>query len=104
MEFVTRSILPVSRAGMIRQDEAEKSPYTLQLRPHWAQKKQAPLSLLICFVRMESLEGITGMPILLPAFFIKRSCRRGLGGGRKMPSGSFGNHSLVPRTHSMRSI
>src|SRR5450631_198565 len=104
MALVTRSILPVSNAGMTRQEEAEKSPYTLQLRPHCAQKKQAPRSLLICLVRIESLEGITGMPALLPAFFIKSSCRRGLGGGRKIPSGSLGRPSLDPNTPNIRSM
>jgi len=47
MALVTTSVLPVFTAGFIKQEEEEKSPYTLQLRPHWAQEKQAPLSLLI---------------------------------------------------------
>src|SRR5882757_5244594 len=102
--FVIKSIFPVSSAGMTRQEEAEKSPYTLQLRPHCAQKKHAPLSLFICLVRMESLEGITGTPTRLPAFFMKSSCSLGLGGGRKIPSGSLNNPSLVPKTPSIRSI
>src|ERR1700722_541782 len=101
MAFVTRSIFPVPNAGITRQEEAEKSPYTLQLRPHCAQKKQAPLSLLICLVRMDRRDGITGTPTRLPAFFMNSSCSLGLGGGRKMPSGSLNNPSLVPNTPSI---
>src|SRR5882757_2970830 len=101
MALVMRSILPVAIAGITRQEEAEKSAYTLQLRPHCAQKKHAPLSLFICLVRMESLEGITGTPTRLPAFFMKSSCSLGFGGGRKIPSGSLYNPSFVPNTPSI---
>src|SRR5262249_17454443 len=95
---------PVFRAGITRQEEEEKSPYTLQLRPHWAQKKHWPRSLLICLVRIESREGMTGTPTLPAAFLIISSCNRGLGGGRKKPSGSFSRPPLVPNTRSSLSI
>src|ERR1700759_637440 len=73
MAFVTRSIFSVFIAGITRQEEAEKSPYTLQLRPHCAQKKHCPLSALICLVRMDRREGMTGTPTLVPAFFMNSS-------------------------------
>src|SRR5271163_3773956 len=98
MAWVTRSRFPVAKAGFINTEEEEKSPYTLQLRPHWAQKKQAPRSLLIALVNMDLREGITGIPMPEAAFFRKSSCNLGLGGGRNMPSGSLGKPSLVPNT------
>src|SRR4030081_1851328 len=98
MAFVIRSTLPVATAGFTSTEDEEKSAYTLQLRPHCAQKKQAPRSLLICFVRMDKRAGITGIPARRALFFIKSSCKRGLGGGRKIPSGSLGKPSFVPNT------
>src|SRR5579862_2511970 len=102
--LVTKSTLFVFSAGITRQDDEEKSPYTLQLRPHCAQKKHAPRSLFICLVRIDKREGITGTPILFPAFLINNSCSLGFGGGRKIPSGSFSRPSLVPKTPSILSI
>src|SRR5687767_10079283 len=60
------SRLPVFRAGITRQEEAEKSAYTLQLRLHCPQKKHTPRSLLPgnASVRTDPLPGIT----LTPAF------------------------------------
>jgi hypothetical protein len=53
---------------------------------------------------MESREGMTGTPTLPAAFLMKTSCSLGFGGGRKNPSGSFGNPSLVPNTPIILSI
>src|SRR3954471_5756550 len=102
--LVTRSTLPVDNAGITRHEDAEKSAYALQLRPHCEQKKQEPLSLLIGLVSIDKRDGITGTPIPVAAFLIISSCRRGLGGGRKMPSGSLGKPSLEPNTPNRRSI
>src|SRR5580765_7250644 len=82
----------------------EKSAFAiLQLRLHCSQKKQAPRSvvLLIFFVRIESLEGITFTFACSAARLIKSSCKRGLGGGRKTPSGSFSSPSFVPNIYQL---
>src|SRR3954447_16755007 len=100
MAFEITSRLPVFKAGITRQDEAEKSAYTLQLRLHWPQKKQAPRSLLLgkAFVNTEPLPGITFTPAFSAPFFINISFKRSFGGGRNMPSGSFSNPSFDPYT------
>ncbi len=58
----------------------------LQLRLHCAQKKQAPLSVVlsIFFVRIDKREGITFTPAVVAASLINNSCNRGLGGGKKI--------------------
>src|SRR6185436_20402428 len=85
------SRLPVFNAGITRQEEDEKSAYTLQLRPHSPQKKQEPLSLLPGnrSVNMDPLPGITFTPAFAAPFMIKSSGSLGFGGFRNMPSGSF---------------
>ena len=55
------STLPVFNAGLTNTEEEEKSPYTVHPLLHCEQKKQAPLSLLIGFVKIENREGITGI-------------------------------------------
>jgi hypothetical protein len=37
MAWVTKSTLPVAKAGFIKTEEEEKSAYTLQALPHCAQ-------------------------------------------------------------------
>ena len=87
-------------AGITRAEEEEKSAYILQLRLHCPQKKQACLSLLLgkASVRTDPLPGNTVTPTVLAAFTINNSFKRGLGGGRKMPSGSLSIPSLLPYT------
>jgi hypothetical protein len=48
-------------------------------------------------VSMDKREGITFTPACVAPFLIISSCRRGRGGGKKNPSGSFSNPSLVPK-------
>ena len=47
---------------------------------------------------MDKRDGITGIPMSVADFLIKSSCKRGLGGGKNIPSGSLGNPSLLPKT------
>src|SRR6185295_6371424 len=98
------STLPVFNAGFTKTEDDEKSPYTVQPRLHCEQKKQAPLSLLIGLVRIDKRDGITGMFNEVPASLIKSSCNLGLGGGRKILSGSLGRFSFEPNTPIKRSI
>ncbi len=96
--FGITSTLPVLSAGLTKTEEEEKSAYTVQPLLHCEQKKQAPRSLLIGFVRIDKREGITGISNLPPASLIKSSCNLGFGGGRKILSGSLGRFSLDPNT------
>src|ERR1700750_1141354 len=101
------STLPVFIAGYINTLGEEKSAFAiLQFLPHWAQKKQDFLSVSfsIGLVRIESRDGITLTPDCCAAFFTNSSCNLGLGGGRKNPSGSLSNPSLVPNTPMSLSI
>src|SRR5574343_742186 len=107
MAFGNTSILPVAMAGFTNTDDEEKSAYaTLQARLHWPQYIHSPRSLLSgkAFVRMDKREGITFTPAFCAPFLMINSCKRGLGGGRKIPSGSFSNPSLLPKTPNMRSM
>src|SRR5687768_10584396 len=100
MAFGITSTLPVASAGFTKTEDEEKSAYTEQPRLHCAQKKHDPLSLLFSsgLVKIESLDGITGIPSLDPASLKNRSSKRGFGGGRKIPSGSLGMFSTEPKT------
>src|SRR6267154_1703443 len=98
MALASTSTLPVFKAGLTNTEEDEKSPYTVQPRLHCEQKKQEPRSLLMGFVRIDNREGMTGICNAVPASLINSSCNLGLGGGRKILSGSLGKFSFEPNT------
>src|SRR5690606_15566963 len=89
--FGMTSTLPDSSAGFTSTDEEEKSPYTVHPRLHCAQKKHAPRFWLSGSgrVSIESRDGMTGIFSFFAPSLMKSSCSRGLGGGRKIPSGSL---------------
>ena len=104
MALVTRSTFPVLRAGIIKCRGRGKIRIYFATAATLRAIKTTARDLYLLFVRIDKREGITGIPIFVAAFLINNSCSLGFGGGRKMPSGSLSNPSLVPNTPSNLSI